>query len=221
MPYDLQTIKAPRLTGNALAAAPTLLENALTRAAAIPQMIKQTGLEAYRARAFTDSPTVAPRLPRSTYPGATEGAPVDLAHFSGPQAAPAKGFAFASAADYVQAYKDGKTTSVALMDFEDDRSLRTNGKSDGAINMAGGPIVSDEITMTLTGALPLAFKPDAREAAVIGIGTNKKKRKRAAKLFLAIIDRLSDPLPDMPFGYHSRRWGSRGGAAPRPCPQNA
>jgi spermidine synthase len=68
-------------------------------------------------------------------------------------------------------YKDGKTTSVALMDFQDDRSLRTNGKSDGAINMANGAIVSDEITMTLTGALPLAFKPDAKEAAVIGVGT--------------------------------------------------
>ena len=68
-------------------------------------------------------------------------------------------------------YRDGKTTSVALMDFGEDRSLRTNGKSDGAIAMQGGPIVSDEITMTLTGALPLAFKPDAREVAVIGVGT--------------------------------------------------
>jgi spermidine synthase len=85
-------------------------------------------------------------------------------------------------------YKDGKTTSVALMDFEDDRSLRTNGKSDGAINMAGGPIVSDEITMTLTGALPLAFKPDAREAAVIGIGTGLTTHTLASHAGLARID---------------------------------
>jgi len=32
-------------------------------------------------------------------------------------------------------YKDGKTTSVALMQFDEGLSLRTNGKSDGAINL--------------------------------------------------------------------------------------
>ncbi len=68
-------------------------------------------------------------------------------------------------------YRDGKTTSVGLMDFQEGRSLRTNGKSDGAINMKPGPRISDEITMVLTGALPLAFKPDAKRAAVIGVGT--------------------------------------------------
>jgi spermidine synthase len=69
-------------------------------------------------------------------------------------------------------HRDGKTTTVSLMDFGTDRSLRTNGKSDGAINMdPNGPRVSDEVTMTLTAALPLAYRPDARTAAVIGIGT--------------------------------------------------
>ncbi len=69
-------------------------------------------------------------------------------------------------------YRDGKTTTVSLMDFGTDRSLRTNGKSDGAINMdPDGPRVSDEITMTLTAAIPLAYRPDAVSAAVIGIGT--------------------------------------------------
>ncbi|HEY7674329.1 MAG TPA: hypothetical protein VH867_03810 [Burkholderiales bacterium] len=69
-------------------------------------------------------------------------------------------------------HRDGKTTTVSLMDFGTDRSLRTNGKSDGAINMdPSGPRVSDEITMTLTAAIPLAYRPDARSAAVIGIGT--------------------------------------------------
>lgn len=85
-------------------------------------------------------------------------------------------------------YKDGKTTSVALMDFQDDRSLRTNGKSDGAINMANGPIVSDEITMTLTGALPLAFKPDAKEAAVIGVGTGLTTHTLVANPAMTRVD---------------------------------
>jgi spermidine synthase len=69
-------------------------------------------------------------------------------------------------------YRDGKTTTVSLMDFGNDRSLRTNGKSDGAINMdPDGPRISDEVTMTLTAVVPLAHRPDATSAAVIGIGT--------------------------------------------------
>ena len=34
-----------------------------------------------------------------------------------------------------------------------------------------GERISDEITMTLTGVIPLAYRPDAKTAAVIGIGT--------------------------------------------------
>jgi predicted membrane-bound spermidine synthase len=69
-------------------------------------------------------------------------------------------------------HRDGKTATVSLMDFGTHRSLRTNGKSDGAINMdPDGARISDEITMTLTAAIPLAYRPDAKSAAVIGIGT--------------------------------------------------
>jgi spermidine synthase len=69
-------------------------------------------------------------------------------------------------------HRDGKTATVSLMDFGNDRSLRTNGKSDGAVNMDfEGPRISDEVTMTLTAAIPLAYRPDAQTAAVIGIGT--------------------------------------------------
>jgi spermidine synthase len=67
---------------------------------------------------------------------------------------------------------DGKTATVHLVGYGDIYSIRTNGKSDGSINMdradARG---SDEITMVLTAALPLALKPEAKSAAVIGIGT--------------------------------------------------
>ncbi len=87
-------------------------------------------------------------------------------------------------------YKDGKTTSVSLMDFEEGRSLRTNGKSDGAINMGKGAIISDEITMTLTGALPLAFRPDARVAAVIGVGTGLSTHTLLANAALERVDTI-------------------------------
>jgi spermidine synthase len=68
--------------------------------------------------------------------------------------------------------KDGKTATVHLVGYGEMYSIRTNGKSDGSINMdRSGARGSDEITMVLTGLLPLALKPDARNAAVIGIGT--------------------------------------------------
>ena len=68
--------------------------------------------------------------------------------------------------------KDGKTATVHLVRYSEATSLRTNGKSDGSINLdSAGERGTDEITMVLTGALPLALKPEARSAAVIGIGT--------------------------------------------------
>jgi len=68
--------------------------------------------------------------------------------------------------------KDGKTATVHLVKYPEAVSLRTNGKSDGSINLEpGGTRGTDEITMVLTGALPLALRPQIRSAAVIGIGT--------------------------------------------------
>jgi len=68
--------------------------------------------------------------------------------------------------------RDGKTATVHLVKYSDATSLRTNGKSDGSINMnPSGERGTDEITMVLTAALPLALKPETKSAAVIGIGT--------------------------------------------------
>ncbi|HEX9184476.1 MAG TPA: hypothetical protein VF876_14570 [Burkholderiales bacterium] len=70
--------------------------------------------------------------------------------------------------------RDGKTATVHLAQYGSAYSIRTNGKSDGSINMTGDEVRdrgSDEITMVLTAAVPLALKPEAKSAAVIGIGT--------------------------------------------------
>ncbi|MGH8704973.1 MAG: hypothetical protein ACREUO_06090, partial [Burkholderiales bacterium] len=68
--------------------------------------------------------------------------------------------------------RDGKTATVHLVRYPEATSIRTNGKSDGSINLdRDGQRGTDEITMVLSGALPLALKPDAKSAAVIGIGT--------------------------------------------------
>ncbi len=70
-------------------------------------------------------------------------------------------------------HRDGRTASVDLVrNANGHTSLRTNGKPDASANLTavGGPAV-DEITMVLSGAVPLAYHPGARSAAVIGIGS--------------------------------------------------
>jgi spermidine synthase len=70
--------------------------------------------------------------------------------------------------------KDGKTATVHLVQYGTATSIRTNGKSDGSINLTGeaeSDRGTDEITMVMTAAVPLALKPEAKTAAVIGIGT--------------------------------------------------
>ena len=66
---------------------------------------------------------------------------------------------------------DGKTTTVSVTGNQEILSLRSNGKSDGAVRMDGGPPTDDEITMTLLGALPQFLAPEARRVANIGFGT--------------------------------------------------
>jgi len=87
--------------------------------------------------------------------------------------------------------KDGKTATVHLVKYPEATSLRTNGKSDGSINLdRNGPRGTDEITMVLTGALPLALKPDIRSAAVIGIGTGLTTHTLLQHLDLERVDTI-------------------------------
>ena len=75
-------------------------------------------------------------------------------------------------------HADGRTASVDLVTFRDGTmTIATNGKPDAGINMARAqgdravPVGGDEITMTFLGALPLAYAPGARRAAIIGHGS--------------------------------------------------
>lgn len=70
-------------------------------------------------------------------------------------------------------HRDGKTATISLLEFPDDVvQVRTNGKSDASINLGkSGRYQIDEVTMVLSGALPLLLKPDARTAANIGMGS--------------------------------------------------
>ncbi|MEA3192495.1 MAG: spermidine synthase [Betaproteobacteria bacterium] len=86
--------------------------------------------------------------------------------------------------------RDGKTATVHLVKYQDNAlSLRTNGKSDGSINLErSADRGSDEITMVLTGALPLALRPDAKSVAVIGIGTGLTTHTLLQSLAIERVD---------------------------------
>ena len=85
--------------------------------------------------------------------------------------------------------KDGKTATVHLVKYPEAVSLRTNGKSDGSINLdRDGERGTDEITMVLTGALPLALRPQIKTAAVIGIGTGLTTHTLLQSLAIERVD---------------------------------
>jgi len=87
--------------------------------------------------------------------------------------------------------RDGKTATVHLVKYRSATSIRTNGKSDGSINLEGKEEAdrgTDEITMVLSGALALALKPEAKRAAVIGIGTGLTTHTLLQSLDLERVD---------------------------------
>lgn len=66
---------------------------------------------------------------------------------------------------------DGRTASVDVIRAPGgELVLSTNGKPDASFQPGAGIPASDEPTMVLLGALPLMLKPEARNAAIIGMG---------------------------------------------------
>jgi spermidine synthase len=71
-------------------------------------------------------------------------------------------------------YRDGKTATIStfLEKATGVLAINTNGKTDASINMsANGMPAGDEPTMILAAVLPMAFNPQARTAANIGLGS--------------------------------------------------
>lgn len=71
----------------------------------------------------------------------------------------------------IMMHRDGKTASVTLLEKEKLRIISTNGKPDGSMQLDSAVAAPDEPTQVLAGGIPLALKPTARRAAVIGFGT--------------------------------------------------
>ena len=108
--------------------------------------------------------------------------------------------------------QDGKTATVHLVRLPGRRSLRTNGKSDGSINLDGrrasaAPTRSPWCSLR---ALPLALKPEAKSAAVIGIGTGLTTHTLLQSLEIERVDTI-EIEPAM--AEASRGFAPRNGAA--------
>jgi spermidine synthase len=66
--------------------------------------------------------------------------------------------------DEVLYYREGLTATVSVhRPHKDYLYLKTNGKTDGSFG--------DSLTMLLTGYIPMFLKPDAKDVAIIGLGT--------------------------------------------------
>lgn len=73
-------------------------------------------------------------------------------------------------------YRDGKTASVAMYERGEGkdvlRAISTNGKVDAALSMRpDGAVISDEYTMVMAAALPLAMRDRYDRVGVIGFGS--------------------------------------------------
>lgn len=71
----------------------------------------------------------------------------------------------------IEFHRDGKTSSITMIRAPGSRAITTNGKPDASIADDPARPLPDEVTMVMTGLVPLAYKPDARTAAVIGFGS--------------------------------------------------
>lgn len=78
-----------------------------------------------------------------------------------------------AADDNVIFYQDGKTSSVSLLAHANGMVvLSTNGKPDASIMFDSSKEYStDEITMVIAGTLPMAYMPNAKQIANVGMGS--------------------------------------------------
>ena len=115
----------------------------------------------------------------------------------------------------VHAQFHGKTATISVTGSERAISVRTNGKVDGSVRIDGEAPVSDEITMTFAGALPIFLKPDARRAANIGFGTGMTTHVLLASPQIERVDTIEIEPAMVQAAQHMRRVNWRAYDDPR------
>ncbi len=108
----------------------------------------------------------------------------------------------------IVSHQDGRTATVDVFKFvtasAQGIAIATNGKVDGAMSTTAEP-GPDEYTMLLLGSLPIAHRPDARSAAVIGYGTGMSTTVLLGSPRLERVDTI-EIEPDMPRGASAFRF---------------
>jgi len=79
-------------------------------------------------------------------------------------------------------YRDGKTASVSTFQYRNSLTIATNGKPDAGVELGEGQRGSDEATMVLLAALPLALSDTPDNIAVIGFGSGMSTHNILSKL---------------------------------------
>ena len=89
-------------------------------------------------------------------------------------------------------YRDGKTASISVVNHPSGITvISTNGKPDASVQgLEELPPTNDEPTMIVAGALPLAYLPNARTAAVIGFGSGMTTHTMLADPNLERVDTI-------------------------------
>jgi len=87
-------------------------------------------------------------------------------------------------------YRDGKTASVSTFQSRNHLSIATNGKPDAGVDLGEGERGSDEATMVLLAALPLAFSDTPDNIAVIGFGSGMSTHNLLADARVQRVDTI-------------------------------
>ena len=110
--------------------------------------------------------------------------------------------------DVILNHQDGKTASIDLTKKVSGLiSIRTNGKTDAAIQMsAGGHYFPDEATMIMAAAIPLFIFPQAQNIAVIGLGSGLTSHTALQSRYALQVDtiEIEQKIVDVAKGFYPR-----------------
>ena len=121
----------------------------------------------------------------------------------------------AEGGEQVRSHIDGKTATVSVTGGKELLALRTNGKPEGGIRIDGGQPTNDEMTMTLSGALPQFLAPEARRVANIGFGTGITTHLLLASSTIETVDTVEIEPAVVTAAAHLRPFNARAFDDPR------
>ena len=115
MPYDLKSIRVPRLWGVPLKTLVSLLENGYSRKLLESTLIKEAGLDKLRALILDDAPIMTPKYGKGrSMSAANAKETLRIFEFNHHPTLDNPGFRFQNVFDFATAYRNGTTTPVEV-----------------------------------------------------------------------------------------------------------